>query len=528
MPLNHMFLEFINGGPCIINPLLPLSISSVTMVIDFTFIFLFFSLIIYFFFIFNKKPNRSNSRNLPPGPPKLPIIGNIHQIAGALPHHAFRHLAKKYGPIMHMQLGQISTIIVSSPHLAKDVFKTNDLALASRPTSLLADIVLYGGSDVALGPYGDYWRQLKKIITVELLSAKKVRSFSSFRQQEVGSFVEFIRSASGKPVTIREKVTKMINNIVCKSSFGDNCKQQDVLIELVDELGRLVSGFYVADLFPEFGFLSVISGMKSKLTTIHKSLDRIFDEIFEERKSRRLRNGESEDDLLDVLFTIKESGGLQIPITDNNIKAVFVNMFTGGTDTSAMTIEWAMTEMMKNPNVMEKAQKEVRETFKGKKTIVEDDLKDLVYLKLVIKETLRLHPPLPLLLPRECMEQCQIDGYDIPIKTKVIVNAYACAVNPEYWEDAESFKPERFDKSSVDFMGTNFEFVPFGSGRRMCPGITFGLTSIEFALAQMLYYFDWKLPSGLSPKDIDMTENDGATATQKVPLSVTPTLNSSI
>ncbi|KVH89318.1 cytochrome P450 [Cynara cardunculus var. scolymus] len=183
-------------------------------------------------------------------------------------------------------------------------------------------------------------------------------------------------------------------------------------------------------------------------------------------------------------------------------------MFTGGTDTSAMTIEWAMSEMMKNPNVMEKAQKEVRETFKGKKTIVEADLEDLVYLKLIIKETLRLHPPLPLLLPRECIEQCQIDGYDIPLKTKVIVNAFACAVDPEYWDDAESFKPERFDKSSVDFMGTNFEFVPFGAGRRMCPGITFGLISIEFALAQMLYYFNWQLPSGLSPKDVDMTEND--------------------
>ncbi|KAJ9565662.1 hypothetical protein OSB04_001628 [Centaurea solstitialis] len=493
------------------------------MVIDFTIIFITFSLIAYFYFVFFKRnPNRPSSVNLPPGPPKLPIIGNVHQIAGALPHHAFRTLSKKYGPIMHMQLGQISTVIVSSPRLAKDVFKTHDLALASRPTSLLSDIVLYGGADVALGQYGDYWRQLKKIITVELLSAKKVRSFSRFRHQEMGSFMDFIRSKSGRPVAIREKVTEMINNIICKSSFGDKCRQQDVLIELVDELGMLVSGFYVADLFPEFGFLSVISGMKSKLTQIHKSLDRIFDEIFEERKRKRSTKGEAEaeDDLLDVLFTIKESGGLQFPITENNIKAVFVNMFTGGTDTSVMTIEWAMTEMMKSPNVMQKAQKEVRETFKGKKTIVEADLQDLVYLKLVIKETLRLHPSLPLLLPRECIEHCQIDGYDIPVKTKVIVNAFACAVDPEYWDDPESFKPERFEKSSVDFMGTNFEFVPFGSGRRMCPGITFGVTSIEFALAQMLYYFNWQLPSGLSSKDIDMTENDGAVATKKVPLTI--------
>ncbi|KAL7593937.1 hypothetical protein Lser_V15G32690 [Lactuca serriola] len=494
---------------------------------DITFLVLISSLILSFFVILKRKRNASKSINLPPGPPKLPIIGNVHQIAGALPHHAFRDLAKKYGPIMHMQLGQISAIIVSSPKLAKEVFKTNDLALASRPYALVADIVLYGSSDVALGPYGDYWRQMKKMITVELLSAKKVRSFSGFREQEVDHFIEFIRSTCGKPVILRNKVTEMINNIVCKSSFGGNCKQQDVLIEVVDELGRLVSGFYVADLFPEFGFLSVISGLKSKLTQIHKSLDKIFEEIFEERKIRRQSNKESEDDLLDVLLTIKESGGLQFPITDDNIKAVFVNMFSGGTDTSAMTIEWAMTELMRNPKVMEKAQKEVRETFKGKNKITESDLEHLVYLKYIIKETLRLHPPLPLLLPRECREHCQIDGYDIPVKTKVIVNAFACAVDPEYWDDAESFKPERFDSSSVDFMGTNFEFVPFGSGRRMCPGINFGLISIEAALAQMLYYFNWQLPSKSSPTSIDMTENDGATAVKKIPLLVTPTLYSS-
>ncbi|KAL4563633.1 hypothetical protein LXL04_027678 [Taraxacum kok-saghyz] len=497
------------------------------MDLDITFFLLISSLILSFYFIFTRNSNPSKPLKLPPGPPKLPIIGNVHQIAGALPHHAFRNLSQKYGPIMHMQLGQISAIIVSSPRLAKEVFKTNDLALASRPYSLVADIVLYGSSDVALGAYGDYWRQMKKMITVELLSAKKVRSFAGFREQETDQFVDYIRSSCGKPVILRDKVTEMINNIVCKSSFGGNCKQQDVLIEVVDELGKLVSGFYVADLFPEFGFLSVISGMRSKLMKIHKSLDKIFEEIFEERKIRRQRNGESEDDLLDVLFTIKESGGLQFPITDDNIKAVFVNMFTGGTDTSAMTIEWAMTEMMRNPNVMEKAQKEVREAFKGKNKITESDLHDLVYLKYIIKETLRLHPPLPLLLPRECREDIQIDGYDIPAKTKVIVNAFACAVDPEYWDDAESFKPERFDKSSVDFMGTNFEFVPFGSGRRMCPGINFGLISIESALAQMLFHFNWQLPSKSSPTNIDMTENDGATAVKKVPLVVTPTLYSS-
>ncbi|KAL4561503.1 hypothetical protein LXL04_033670 [Taraxacum kok-saghyz] len=170
-----------------------------------------------------------------------------------------------------------------------------------------------------------------------------------------------------------------------------------------------------------------------------------------------------------------------------------------GTDTSSITIGWAMTEIIRHPHVMEKVQAEVREAFKGKGKISESELQNLSYLQSVIKETLRLHPPIPLLLPRVCREQCKIGGYDIPVKMKVFVNGWACSTDPEYWEDADTFNPERFENASVDFMGTNYHFIPFGSGRRMCPGITFGMVSVELLLAQMLYYFDWKLPDRINP-----------------------------
>lgn len=182
-----------------------------------------------------------------------------------------------------------------------------------------------------------------------------------------------------------------------------------------------------------------------------------------------------------------------------------------------------MTELIRHPNVMEKLHFEIREAFKGKGKIKESDLHGLTYLQAVIKETLRLHPPLPLLLPRVCREQCKIDGYDIPVKMKVFVNGWACSTDPEYWEDAESFKPERFENTSVDFMGTNYQFIPFGSGRRMCPGMNFGLTTVEFFLAQMLYYFNWELPDGLNPIDVDMAETDGLIAAKKIHLHLIPT-----
>ncbi|KAH0668922.1 hypothetical protein KY289_023415 [Solanum tuberosum] len=171
--------------------------------------------------------------------------------------------------------------------------------------------------------------------------------------------------------------------------------------------------------------------------------------------------------------------------------------------------------MMRNPSVMAKAQSEVRQVFKGKKKYDENDIEKLTYLKLVIKETLRLHTPGPLMGPRECRENTNIDGYIIPQKTRVLVNVWALARDPKYWQNPTSFIPERFENSLIDFMGNDFEFIPFGSGRRMCPGIQFALAKVGFSLAQLLYHFEWELPNGVNSKDLDMTETHGLTASKE-------------
>jgi len=203
-------------------------------------------------------------------------------------------------------------------------------------------------------------------------------------------------------------------------------------------------------------------------------------------------------------------------------------MFGAGSDTSAGTIEWAMSELMKNPKVMKKAQSEIRETFKGKKRIYESDVHELSYLKSVIKETMRLHPPATLLI-RECREACNIGGYEIPRKTNVIVNAWAMGRDPKYWYDAEKFIPERFhdskdfDFNKVNSNNNNFEYIPFGGGRRMCPGILFGLANIELPLAALLYHFNWELPNGMKPEELDMTEALGAVVARRNNLYLIPT-----
>ncbi|KAL2525430.1 Cytochrome [Abeliophyllum distichum] len=227
--------------------------------------------------------------------------------------------------------------------------------------------------------------------------------------------------------------------------------------------------------------------------------------------------------LLNVIISLKpEVVNSSIPINYENIKAVLSDMFSAGTDTSSSTIDWAMAELIRNPDVMARAQAEVREIFKGRQVIEETDLQKLKYLKLVIKETLRMHTPVPL-LPRASRKDCEINGYFIPANAKVFVNAWEMCRDPKYWTNPESFVPERFENNGMDFTGNHFEYLPFGSGRRMYPGMTFGIAGVELPLAQLLYNFDWNLLEGIHRDNLDMTENSGITASRKEDLFVVAT-----
>ncbi|CAI9087872.1 OLC1v1022058C1 [Oldenlandia corymbosa var. corymbosa] len=470
----------------------------------------------------SKKSNVSCRRkSLPPGPQKLPFIGSLH-LMGTLPHQNLAKLANKYGPLMHIQLGEISAIVVSSPQMAKEITKTHDLAFASRPKLLAFEIVCYGSKDIAFTPYGDYWRQMRKICIIELLSAKNVRSFDKIRQDVGSKMVEEIRSLAGETVNLAEQIFSYQSSMVSRAAFGKVSRRQQLeFVGLMKEVASLGGGFDIADIFPSYKFLHSLTGMKSKLLTVHQKMDLIFEDIIKEHIQNR-GHSDDEEDLVDALLRVKEDGDLQVPITNDAIKAVIFDMFAAGIETSSTAFEWVMSELIKNPNVMAKAQHEVRQALKGKGKITDADILELKYLKLVIKETLRLHPPFPLLLPRESREEREIDGYTIPVKTKVMINVWAMGKNPEYWPNPESFEPERFEDNGIDFYGNHFEYLPFGAGRRICPGMSFGLANVELPVALMLYHFDWKLPDGNCPEDLDMLENRGITAPRKNNLHLVP------
>jgi len=272
---------------------------------------------------------RSKLQKLPPGPWKLPLIGNLHNLVGSLPHHALRQLARKHGPFMHLQLGEISAVVVSSPRMARELMKTHGLAFAHRPDFLVPRIMFYGGSDIAFSPYSDYWRQMRKVCVLELLSAKRVQSFSSLREEEVGSFIDSTHSSSGSPIDFSESIFTLTSSIVSRAAFGSKCKDQDEFQLLTKEFTSLSGGFELADLFPSHKFVHVISGMKVKLEKIHGKIDKILENIIHEHRENQKNASAEQEDLLDVLLGLQQSGTLEFPFTTNNIKAIILVSISG-------------------------------------------------------------------------------------------------------------------------------------------------------------------------------------------------------
>ncbi|CAN0872259.1 Cytochrome P450 83B1 [Linum grandiflorum] len=385
---------------------------------------------------------------------------------------------------MTLKRGCVRIVVVSSANMAREIMKTHDLTFSNRQSITGQQKLSYNGLDLAFAPYGPYWREMKKICVVHLLNSRRVQSFHSIR--------EFV-------------VSKMIDKISSTS-----------LQSLLKETQVMFTSFSFSDNLPLLGFVDRVSGFFSRLEKNFKEFDAFYQEIIDEHLDPN-RAKPNQEDILDVLLHIWKDQSCKVRLTFDHIKAILMNIFVGGTDTSAATIVWAMTYLMKNPITMRKAQEEVRHAVGKKRGFVnEEDTQKLSYLKAVVKETMRLQPSVPIMVPRESTESCNLGGYDIPAKTVVYINAWAIGRDTEAWgHNAEEFKPERFIGKSIDVRGLDFELIPFGAGRRICPGIHMGLSTVELSLANLLYAFDWEMPVGMKSEDLDMEVLPGITMHKK-------------
>ncbi|XP_057718880.1 cytochrome P450 83B1-like [Arachis stenosperma] len=482
---------------------------------------------IFVLFIITQRNTRTRTRSrtpLPPGPKGLPLIGNLHQLDAKSPHHYFRELSKHYGPIMSFKLGSTQALVISSSKLAKEVLKTHDLKFASRPPYLGLRKLSYNGLDLGFAPYSPYWREMKKLCVLHFFSSQRVHSFRPFREQEVANMIRRIsqHEDSNKVVNLSDTLMFFTNTLICRVAFGKEygneyhvvdeelgCGQRSKLQVLLNEAQALLVEFYFSDHFPMLGWVDWLRGILWRLDKNFKELDKFYERvIFDHMDSARANksNEQQVKDIIDIFLEMMNDHSLSFDLTLDHIKAVLMNIFIAGTDPSAGTTVWAMNELLKNPKAMKKLQSEIRGLFGDKDFINEDDIQRLPYLKAVIKETLRMFPPSPLLLPRETIETCNIEGYEIKPKTLVYVNAWAIARDPKNWKDPEEFCPERFIENPIDLKGNDFELIPFGSGRRICPAMNMGLVTIEIALANIVHSFDWSLPIGFDNEEMFDTQ----------------------
>nr|GMC57814.1 cytochrome P450 CYP736A12-like [Ipomoea batatas] len=467
---------------------------------------------------------KMNGKKLPPGPRGLPILGHLHLI-GKNPHQDLNKLAKQHGPIMYLRFGFVDNIVVSSPQAAELFLKTHDLVFANRPPNEAAKYISYDQKNLSFSQYGPYWRSMRKLCTLQLLSNLKINSFQAMRREELCRLIESLKQAArdGVAVDLSAEVADLAADMTCRMVFGKKYEIKDIdergFKGLIKEGMQLTAKPNLGNYYPYLGKLD-LQGFTRQMKAIAKSFDRFLERIIDDHEQRGSIS--ETKDFVDIMLSIMKSGETEFQLTREHVKTTLLDMLAASIDTSATVIEWMMSELLKHPQIMKKVQEELDNKVGLNRMVEELDLDSLEYLEMVTKESLRLHPVAPFLIPHEAREDCTVDGFYIPKKARIMVNVWAIGHDQNVWANAEEFIPERFEGSNIDYKGRDFELIPFGSGRRSCPGLQLGITVVRLVVAQLVHCFDWKLPNGMSSKELDMTEEFGLVVTRAEHLMAIP------
>lgn len=482
-----------------------------------------------------KGGRRRSSAPLPPGPRALPVIGSMH-LLGPMPHLSFTDMSKTYGPLMHIRIGSVPTIVVSSPDMARQFLRTHDADFANRPPSEVFRCISYGLKGFAFAECGPYWRDIRKLSVTHLLSAPKIASFRSVRKEELSRLVESLSEAAEqrRAVDVSAALGDVVSDVVCRMVMGRRCTTDDIqgtrFREVTNELMSILGAFNLNDFIPVLGLFD-FQRMRKRMMAVHKVLDDFLEKIIDEHQSvdGTTRRKAERDDFVDVMLSFMDDSGsnkeeLGVHFDRTTVKAIVLDMLEASMDTLRTPVEWALSELIRKPAVMKKLQEEIATVVGVHRQVEEADLARLDYLAMVVKETLRLHP-LSAFLFHHGKEERVVSGYRIPKRSSVMVNVWAIGRDPNVWPEApEEFMPDRFVQNDVDFRGGNdFRLLSFGSGRRMCAGMQLALVVVPLLIAQLVHCFDWELPGGLPPTDLDMALTYGFTMPRANHLWAIPT-----
>ncbi|KAI4964814.1 hypothetical protein ZWY2020_059517, partial [Hordeum vulgare] len=473
-----------------------------------------------------------HAHNLPPGPKPWPIIGNLN-LMGALPHRSIHDLSKRYGPIMYLRFGSFPVVVGSSVEMAKFFLKTHDVVFIDRPKMAAGKHTTYNYSNIIWAPYGAYWRQARKVCLTELFSAKRLESYEYIRSEEMRALLRDLHEASGRVVVLKDYLSTLSLNVITRMMLGkkylhrpmegtDGGGSTTTMEEfkwMIDEWFLLNGVLNIGDSIPWLDWMD-LQGYIKRMKKLSMMFDRFLEHVVDEHNDRRRLEGESfvSRDMVDVLLEIASDPDLEVQIDRDSVKAFIQDLIVGGTETSSITVEWAISELLKKPEVLAKATEELDRVVGRGRWVTEQDIPSLPYVEAIVKEAMRLHPVAPLLAPRLSREEASVGGYDIPAGTRVFVSVWSIGRDPALWDAPEEFTPERFLGSKMDVKGQDFELLPFGSGRRMCPAHSLGLKVIQVSLANLLHGFAWRLPDGVSTAELGMEEIFGLTTPRKFPL----------
>ncbi|XVE70160.1 hypothetical protein DITRI_Ditri10aG0049800 [Diplodiscus trichospermus] len=455
--------------------------------------------------------------NLPPTPfPCLPIIGHLYLLRKPL-HRTLSKIANRGGPILFFKFGSRPVLVVSSPSAAAECFTKNDIVFSNRPRLLVAKHLAYNYTGLSWAPYGDHWRNLRRIASIELLSTNRLQLLSGIRMDEVKSLMRKVLGHQDEAVEFKGAFFELTFNVMMRMIAGKRyygCENMEDMEEARRFREIQVESLELSSTTNLGDFLPWLKSRKLEMRLMEcgKKRDKFMQDLIEQHRGKMKSdpNGERKKTMIEILLSLQESESEYY--TDEIIRGLMLMMFIAGTETSSVTMEWAMTLLLNHPEALQKVKAEIDKHVGHVRLLNDSDLDKLPYLRCVVNETLRLYPPAAILLPRCSSEDCMVDGYEIPKGTMLLVHAWAIHRDPSIWEEPNTFKPERFEGN---FEEKGLKFLPFGLGRRACPGATLGLRLVLLALGAAIQCFEWER---LGSEMVDMTAGTGVALSKARPL----------